>query len=86
MIKLTQALTAQHVAEMWPERATMFLESDLDLSLVNHIDSAGVAFLVKWAQSLQSQQQQLKLTGVPSELFRLIQLYGVARLFDIHPQ
>lgn len=86
MIKLAAQLTAQQVAEMWSEKATLFVNQSIDLSDIRQIDSAGVAFLVKWAQTLQVQQHKFKLTGLPDGLLRLIRLYGVESLFDIQPQ
>ncbi len=80
---LTENLNATQVALWWPERATLFRENRIDVSVVHKIDSAGVAFLVKWAQARQFDNQRLVIQGASPELVQLISLYGVSALFDL---
>ena len=56
---LTGNLDAAQVSLWWPERTELFRQNVIDVSAVNKIDSAGVAFLVKWAQACQRDNQRL---------------------------
>jgi phospholipid transport system transporter-binding protein len=80
---LTENLNAAQVTVWWPERAELFQENRIDVSAVHKIDSAGVAFLVKWAQARQLVNQRLSIQGASPELVQLISLYGVSALFDL---
>jgi phospholipid transport system transporter-binding protein len=82
-MKLTENLDASQVAIWWPERIALFQQNSIDVSSVNKIDSAGVAFLVKWAQACQLDNQRLSIQGASPELVQLISLYGVSALFDL---
>lgn len=82
-MKLTGNLDAVQVTQLWPGREELFRQNELDVSSVNKIDSAGVAFLVKWAQACQATNQHLLVQGASPELVQLISLYGVSALFDL---
>nr|WP_321272710.1 STAS domain-containing protein [uncultured Tolumonas sp.] len=82
-MKLTENLDASQVSIWWPERIALFQQNSIDVSSVNKIDSAGVAFLVKWAQACQRDNQRLSIQGASPELVQLISLYGVSALFDL---
>lgn len=82
-MKLTGNLDAAQVTEWWPGRAELFRQDNVDVSAVNKIDSSGVAFLVKWAQTCQENHQRLLIQGASPELVQLISLYGVSALFDL---
>ncbi|WP_024872223.1 STAS domain-containing protein [Tolumonas lignilytica] len=82
-MKLTGSLNAEQVTQLWAERATLFRQNMVDLGTATKIDSAGVAFLVKWAQACQADNQRLSITGASPELVRLLALYGVSTLFDL---
>jgi len=82
-MKLTGNLDAPQVTQWWPERSTLFQNAVINVSTVNKIDSAGVAFLVKWAQACQKDHKRLSIQGASPELVQLISLYGVSALFDL---
>jgi Predicted NTP binding protein (contains STAS domain) len=82
-MKLTGNLDAAQVTQLWPGRSDLFRQNELDVSSVNKVDSAGVAFLVKWAQACQATNQRLLVQGASPELVQLISLYGVSALFDL---
>lgn len=82
-MKLTGNLNAVQVSQWWPERTELFRQHIIDVSTVSKIDSAGVAFLVKWAQACQLDNQRLSVQGASPELVQLISLYGVSALFDL---
>lgn len=80
---LTGDLNATQVSLRWPERVELFRQNKVNVRAVNKIDSAGVAFLVKWAQARQLDNQRLTIEGASPELVLLISLYGVSALFDL---
>ena len=82
-MKLTGNLDAAQVTRWWSERTELFQQNSVDVSSVNKIDSSGVAFLVKWAQTCQANRQRLIIEGASPELVQLISLYGVSALFDL---
>lgn len=85
MKQLSAHLDIEQVTRWWPDHETWFSESEVDLHAVERVDSAGVAFLVKWAKvCLQNHQQPLQLRGVSPQLRQLIELYGVSKLFTLN--
>lgn len=80
---LTGDLNATQVSLRWLERVELFQQNKVNVRAVNKIDSAGVAFLVKWAQARQLDNQRLIIEGASPELVLLISLYGVSTLFDL---
>lgn len=70
----------------WPDREQLFAESEVHLDAVKLVDSAGLAFLVQWAKArLAEGGSRLRLRSVPTQLQRLITMYGVGPLFDCDP-
>lgn len=85
MKRLTAHLDVEQVTAWWPEHDAWFTESGVDVSAVTKIDSAGVAFLVKWTKAcLLTQQKPLEIFGVSPQLRQLIELYGVSELFTLN--
>ena len=82
-MRLSGVIDARQVSELWRRRDELFAHNELDLSEVSHVDSAGLAFLVKWAKSLQQLGERLRLNGASSRLGKLIELYAVEPLFDL---
>ncbi len=82
-MKLTGNLDAAQVTQWWPERTELFRQNCVDVGSVNKIDSSGVAFLVKWAQTCQENHQRLVIQSASPELVQLISLYGVSALFTL---
>lgn len=82
-MKLDGILDAQRVAAWWPERERMFRDGQIDLSAVEKVDSAGLAFLVKWAQARLAAGGRLQLSGASDAFIKLVRLYGVAELFNL---
>ncbi len=82
-MKLDGILDAQRVSGWWPEREVMFRDSQIDLSAVEKVDSAGLAFLVKWAQARLAAGERLHVSGASDSFIKLANLYGVAGLFNL---
>ncbi|MDD7021404.1 MAG: STAS domain-containing protein [Aeromonadales bacterium] len=72
-------LTVDTVPELWKQRSGIFSGDGADLSGAE-IDSAGVAFLVRWAKSLHG--GKLKLAGCSPDLLKLISIFELKPLFE----
>jgi len=82
-MRLDGILDAQRVSGWWPEREAMFRDGQIDLSAVEKVDSAGLAFLVKWAQARLAAGEHLHVSGASDSFIKLANLYGVAGLFNL---
>ena len=80
-MKLSGVLDAEQVATLWQQRAALFAHEELELESVSQVDSAGLAFLVKWAKFRQQAGGKLRLHGVTPR--KLVELYAVEPLFDL---
>ncbi len=52
----------------------------VDFSKVEAVDSAAVSMLLCWARAAEVRQRSLRVTGLPSDLLSLANLYGVAEM------
>ena len=80
MEKITH-LTVETVPRLWSCRVDIFRNSQVDLAGVEDIDSAGIAFLIKWSKSLPD--GKLKLLHVPEDIMSLLETYHIKELFEI---
>ena len=72
-------LTVKTVPSLFQKRQELFKAGLVDLSGLKEIDSAGVAFLVKWAKAQPS--GTLRLEHVPKKATSLIDTYKLGTLF-----
>ncbi len=82
-MKLTGNLDATQVSLLWAERDDLFRQNEINVNEIGKIDSAGIAFLVKWAQACQARNDRLSVLGGSAEFCQLIALYGVEPLFNL---
>lgn len=68
------------VPELWETRDEIFREDAVDCRELT-VDSAGVAFLVKWSQALGD--RSLKLLDPEDDLKRLISVFRLEQLFSM---
>ncbi len=80
MEKIT-SMTYESVPALWENRNDIFKDSEIDLSSIKAIDSAGIAFLVQWSKSLNG--RKLKLINPPIAADNLIATFALKPLFDI---
>ncbi len=80
MEKFTE-LNVRTVPGLWERRKEIFSHNETDLSALSSIDSAGVAFLVRWSRTLG--EGKLTLKAPPEEALRLIKTFKVEPLFEI---
>ncbi|MDY6322379.1 MAG: anti-anti-sigma factor [Succinivibrio sp.] len=74
-------LSVVSVPDLWKRRAEIFSSDRADLKGIG-VDSAGVAFLVRWAKSLGS-GRKLMLEHPSADLVRLIGIFRVGSLFEL---
>ena len=72
-------LTVDTVPMLWKQRNEIFSADGADLS-GSEVDSAGVAFLVRWAKSLHG--GKLKLAGCSPDVLKLISAFELKPLFE----
>ncbi len=72
-------LTVDTVPMLWKQRNEIFSADGADLS-GSEVDSAGVAFLVRWAKSLHG--GKLKLAGCSPDVLKLISVFELKPLFE----
>ncbi len=75
-------LTVRTVPTLWEQRQTLFAQSSADLSALQAIDSAGIAFLVQWAKAQPA--SKLRLTAPPERALRLIRTFKLEPLFELN--
>lgn len=82
VLTISGPLTMATVPVLLPEGVAHLEKGDVlvDLSGVELVDSAAVSLLLGWLRAAQRHQRQLRLTGIPDDLFSLARLYGVDRL------
>ncbi len=59
--------------------------SDIDLSRLEHFDSAAIAALLAWRRTAAAQGVSLRIGAAPEGLLSLARVYGVATLLDGQP-
>ncbi len=83
-MKLSRALTREHLSAYWAEREALFVHRQADLSDLSQLDSIGLAFLVQWSQALGAEQGPLTLLSPPPSFKPLAALYGVGAYFELN--
>ena len=75
-------LTIATVPALFETGVRHLADEDLvvDFSQVEAVDSAAVSMLLGWLRAAQSNQHDLRVTGLPDDLLSLARLYGVAEL------
>lgn len=74
-------MTYESIPALWERRSEMFKNTEIDLSTVTSIDSAGIAFLVQWSKALEG--RKLKIKNPPLAATNLIVTFALASLFEI---
>ena len=85
--KLSGALTLDTVAAIYREAETAAGQgrpiSDLDLGMVSHVDSSGLALLLEWQADAVRNGRSLKIRNAPADLLSLASLCEAADLLAI---
>ncbi|ATG16166.1 lipid asymmetry maintenance protein MlaB [Providencia alcalifaciens] len=81
MLALSGVLDRDSLVEFWDKRQTLLSQIErIDVSALTHVDSTGLAMLVRLKGEYQSQQRHLSILGVSDNLNTLMELYGVKPL------
>lgn len=81
--KIGASLNLETVGELINERVVVNAGDTLtlDLSETKHVDSAGVALILHWLRSCQSQGAELLLKGMSKQLKTLFKAYELETVF-----
>ncbi len=74
-------LTKESVPALWERRCEIFAKDSVCLANVT-VDSAGVAFLVRWSKSLGN-GRKLILKDASADVVRLINVFKISQLFSM---
>ncbi|MGM3172754.1 lipid asymmetry maintenance protein MlaB [Dickeya lacustris] len=81
---LEGALDRHTLMPLWQQRATLLDGCQtLDVSRVEHVDSAGLALLVHCYHQQKQRGSTLVITGVSDRLRTLVQLYNLSEIIPI---
>ncbi|WP_034943687.1 lipid asymmetry maintenance protein MlaB [Erwinia oleae] len=85
-LTLAGVLTRDTLAPLWAQRETSMKQIDtIDVSALEHVDSAGLALLIHLRQIAQRQGQTPAFTGVTDKLQSLITLYNLQQIIASRP-
>ncbi|HEQ1858182.1 TPA: lipid asymmetry maintenance protein MlaB [Providencia alcalifaciens] len=74
-------LNRDSLVEFWDKRQALLTQVEqIDVSDLTHVDSTGLAMLVRLKGEYQSQQRHFGIVGVSDNLNTLMELYGVKPL------
>lgn len=81
---ITQDLDSESVPTIIKkfDRSIPLLDWELDLSQCNHIDSSGLALLIKYIKHAKTKDIKLKITGIDSDSMLLAKVHGVSELLS----
>jgi phospholipid transport system transporter-binding protein len=86
-VKIDSEQLTNENATAWLARGVAAIrdgDTAFDLSAVRAVDSAAVALLLAWQREAQARGGRLALSGVPSGLNGLADLYGVSALLGLN--
>ncbi|CAG9428853.1 lipid asymmetry maintenance protein MlaB [Providencia alcalifaciens] len=74
-------LNRDSLVEFWDKRQALLAQiGHIDVADLTHVDSTGLAMLVRLKGEYQAQQRSFSLVGVSDNLNTLMELYGVKPL------
>ncbi|WP_333987424.1 lipid asymmetry maintenance protein MlaB [Providencia huaxiensis] len=75
---LTGTLDRDSLMSFWDKKNSSLEQvENIDVSGLKHVDSTGLAMLVRLKSELQAKNRSLNIIGVSDNLNTLIELYGV---------
>ena len=78
-------LTFHTVMELYERGLNCFAgktEYAVDLSSVDHADSAGIALLIEWQRQARALHCSLRFINLSEQIKEIIQVYGLLELFE----
>lgn len=81
VLLLTGTLSRESLLAFWKQRDNLLKQADqLDVSGLSHVDSTGLAMLVRLKGEFTTQNRSLQIIGMSDNLLTLMDLYGVKSL------
>lgn len=78
---LTGTLDRDSLMSFWDKKNSSLEQvENIDVSGLKHVDSTGLAMLVRLKSELQARNRSLNIIGVSDNLNTLIELYGVQEI------
>lgn len=78
---ISGTLSRESLMALWEKRQSLFAQIDqLDVSGLSHVDSTGLAMLMRLKGEFEAQKRPLKIVGISDNLTTLMDLYGVSTL------
>ncbi|EMT6575815.1 TPA: lipid asymmetry maintenance protein MlaB [Providencia rettgeri] len=78
---LTGTLDRDSLMSFWDKKdSSLERIENIDVSGLKHVDSTGLAMLVRLKGEFQAKNRSLNITGVSDNLNTLIELYGVQEI------
>ncbi|MGI3474225.1 lipid asymmetry maintenance protein MlaB [Providencia stuartii] len=78
---LSGTLGRDSLLVFWEKRKSLLAEVEqIDVSGLEHVDSTGLAMLVRLKGELATEKRSLKIVGMSDNLTTLMELYGVKSL------
>lgn len=80
-VKLSGTLGRESLLVFWEQRETLLSQVEqIDVSGLDHVDSTGLAMLVRLKGEFEQQKRSLQIVGMSDNLTTLMELYGVKSL------
>ncbi|WP_369308666.1 lipid asymmetry maintenance protein MlaB [Providencia rettgeri] len=77
-LHLTGSLDRDSLMSFWDKKSPLLEHIEkIDVSALTHVDSAGLAMLVRLKGEFKTKKQSLNIIGASDNLNTLIELYGV---------
>lgn len=81
ILLISGTLSRESLMALWEKRQSLFAQIDqLDVSGLSHVDSTGLAMLMRLKGEFEAQKRPLKIVGISDNLTTLMDLYGVSTL------
>lgn len=81
-LRLSGTLNRESILAFWESREPLLTQIDqVDVSALQHVDSTGLAMLVRLQGEFDALQRPLQIVGMSDNLTTLMELYGVQAFF-----
>lgn len=80
-LRLSGTLGRESLLAFWEQRESLVAQIEqIDVSGLEHVDSTGLAMLVRFKGEFATQKRSLNIIGMSDNLTTLMELYGVKSL------
>lgn len=85
-LRVVGELDFDSVADLWEKANALFAAESItriDLSGVQHSNSAGVALLVEWLRQAQSRQSELVFSNMPAQMRAIVRVVDLETVLPV---